>query len=165
VNQLRHLSYARDVAIAGDGRRDGLDATVHLTHCHLATITPSTPRIDSPRRFHPSPTVHAALAMPLQRVGDAQSAQSARPFPCTPLASSLALHARWHDIEPTSRRHPRPAQPITDTFPQPTVSPATPLKPLVPRVNQPATDTVYLSPRLGALYRPQTPPSSSNRVR
>jgi hypothetical protein len=86
-------------------------ATVHLPCSHLAARLYWTRGTNSPSRICTSVAVDRAPTLSVSCHRAAQSAQSAALFPCTSTSPDPADHARWHGIEPTSRRHLRPAPP------------------------------------------------------
>jgi hypothetical protein len=143
----------------------GQRATDHRPSRHLAARPTSTPWTNSPRQFCPSPTVQCTPTMPARCQRAAQSAQS------MPL---VLVHL--HPVQLRSARTPARHRALDVTPPSPCTAmhrhaptahrfpPAT-LKPPVPRLNRPATDTVCLSPKLGSRCRPSTPPTTPNRVR
>jgi hypothetical protein len=112
-----HLTPPRDIAMATEDARLRQSTTDHPLHCHLATNLALDPWINSTSPFCPRPTVRRTPTMPGKRCRAAQSARSVPPFQCDHAPSSPALHAHRHGIEPSMRRHPRPAPRCTKTTP------------------------------------------------
>jgi hypothetical protein len=86
------------VGTRGRATSFGQPATVHPTPCHLAARTPSTPRINSPRRFHLSPTVRRDPTVPTRRQRAAGSTQSGHRVPTRtrPHLRRPAPQPTWH---------------------------------------------------------------------
>jgi hypothetical protein len=96
--------------------RQSQQATVHPTPCHLAARTPSKPRINSPRRFHLSPTVRRDPTVPARRQRAAGSAQSGhRVATCTrPHPRRPAPKPTQHDAVDPLPPSPCPLAACTD---------------------------------------------------
>jgi hypothetical protein len=149
-----------------------LSCTPGHRHCYrwapwLARTSPtppcavtSLPTSPSPQRPIPRDALAPDLSYTMPRPCQTDVAGLSRVhsvcvvFSCTCSSSSSTQHAHLHGIEPSMSPYPRPALPRTGTLPRHTILPPATLKPLVLRVNRPATDTACLSPGLDAQCHP-----------